>query len=71
VRSNIVIFDCKPTGMTAVELCDALYPHGIWAQDTALYSVRVVTHCDVDRAGCERALAVLKEVVGKTRKAGA
>jgi len=71
VRSNIVIFDCKRTGMTAVELCDALYPHGIWAQDTALYSVRVVTHCDVDRAECERALAVLKEVVSKTRKAGA
>jgi threonine aldolase len=71
VRSNIVIFDCTKTGMTAVELCDALYPYGIWAQDTALYSVRAVTHCDVDRPGCERALAVLKEVVTKSRKAGA
>jgi threonine aldolase len=71
VPSNIVIFDCTKAGMTAVELCDALYPHGIWAQDTALYSVRVVTHCDVDRAGCERALAVLKEVVSKAKKAGA
>ena len=70
-RSNIVIFDCKQTGMTAVELCDALYPHGIWAQDTALYSVRVVTHCDVDRTGCKRALAVLREVVGRAKKAGA
>jgi len=71
VRSNIVIFDCQQTAITSVELCDALHPHGIWAQDTALYSVRLVTHCDVDRAGCERALAVLKEVVNKTRKAGA
>lgn len=71
VRSNIVIFDCSKTGMTAVELCDALHPHGIWAQDTALYSVRVVTHCDVDRAGCERALSVMKDVVSKARKAGA
>jgi threonine aldolase len=71
VRSNIVIFECKGTGMTAVELCDALYPHGIGAQDTALYSVRMVTHCDVDRAGCERALAVLKEVIGKTQRVGA
>lgn len=71
VRSNIVIFGCQETGITSVELCDALHPHGIWAQDTALYSVRLVTHCDVDRAGCERALAVLKEVVNKTRKAGA
>ena len=71
VRSNIVIFDCAKTGMTAVELCDALYPQEIWAQDTALYSVRMVTHCDVDRAGCERALAVLKEVAGRAKKAGA
>jgi threonine aldolase len=71
VRSNIVIFDCSKTGRTAVELCDALHPHGIWAQDTALHSVRVVTHCDVDRMGIERAIAVLKEVVAKTQKAGA
>jgi threonine aldolase len=71
VRSNIVIFDCGKTGMTAVELCDALYAQDVWAQDTALYSVRMVTHCDVDRAGCGRALAVLEEVVTKARKAGA
>ncbi len=54
-----------------MELCDALHPHGVWAQDTAVHSVRVVTHCDVDRAGVERALVVLKEVVAKTQKAGA
>jgi threonine aldolase len=66
VRTNIVIFDCEKTGRTAVELCEALYAKGIWAQDTAIYSVRVVTHCDVDRAGCEKALAVLQEVVTKT-----
>ena len=71
VRSNIVIFDCLQSGMTAVELCDALYPQGIWAQDTALYSVRVVTHCDVDRAGCERAVAALKEVVMRKQTARA
>jgi hypothetical protein len=33
--------------------------------------VRMVTHCDVDREGVERALAVLKEVVSKTRKVSA
>ena len=71
VRSNIVIFDCSKTGKTAVELCDALHPHGVWAQDTALHSVRVVTHCDVDKAGIDRALAVLKEVVARTQKVGA
>jgi threonine aldolase len=70
-RSNIVIFDCAKTGKTAVEICDALHPYGIWAQDTALHSVRVVTHCDVDRAGVERALVVLKDVVAKSQRKGA
>ena len=65
VVTNIVIFDCEATGKTAVELCDALYGQGIWAQDTGLHLVRFVTHCDVDRAGCERAAEVLREEVTK------
>ena len=71
VRSNIVIFDCEGAGKTAVELCDVLREKGIWALDTAFYSVRFVTHCDVDRAGIERALAVLEEVVALPRRARA
>jgi threonine aldolase len=71
VRTSIVICDCSKTGRTAVELCDELYAHGIWAQDTGVHSVRFVTHCDIDRAGVERTLAVLKEVVAKHQKAGA
>jgi threonine aldolase len=62
VRSNIVIFDCSGIGKTAVELCESLYRRGIWAQDTATYSVRMVTHIDVDAAGIERALAPLKDL---------
>jgi threonine aldolase len=65
VRTNIVIFDCKATGMNAVELCDALHPKGIWAQDTALYSVRMVTHWNVDRAAMDRALSELRVIVQK------
>jgi threonine aldolase len=65
VRSNIVIFDCQASGMNAVELCDALHAKGVWAQDTALYSVRMVTHWNVDRAGIDRALAELRAVMGK------
>ncbi len=71
VRSNIVIFDCSKTGKTAAELCDVLHPYGVWAQDTGLHSVRLVTHCDVDRGGIERALVVLQDVVAKTQGAGA
>lgn len=65
VQTNIVIFDCRQTGLDAVQLCDALKAHGIWALDTAPYSVRFVTHCDVRPEGIERALLILREVVSK------
>jgi threonine aldolase len=71
VRSNIVIFDCEQTGKTAVELCDALREKDIWALDTDKYSVRFVTHCDVERAGVERALVALEEVVARPQSTGA
>jgi threonine aldolase len=71
VRTNIVIFDCSKTGKTAVELCDILYKRGVWVQDTAVHSVRMVTHCDVDEAGVERALTVLHDVAGTAQGVGA
>ena len=71
VKTNIVIFDCKKTGMDAVQLCEALKPHGIWAQDTAPYSVRFVTHCDVDEQGMDRAVTVLRTVVSKSHGSSA
>lgn len=71
VVSNIVIFDCQGTGKTAVELCDLLREKEIWALDTEKYSVRFVTHCDVDRAKCERALAALGGIVGRPQTARA
>jgi threonine aldolase len=71
VQTNIVICDCSPTGKTAVEFCEELYTHGVWAQDTALHSVRFVTHCDVSREGIERALPIIRQVAANTRKAKA
>ena len=71
VQTNIVICDCSATGKTAVEFCEELYTHGVWAQDTALHSVRFVTHCDVSRAAVERALPIIRQVAGNTRKAKA
>ncbi len=67
VRTNIVIFDCSATGMNAVELCDALHERGVWAQDTAPYLVRMVTHWNVNRDGIVRALIELQSVVSKKR----
>ncbi len=64
-KTNIIIFDCEQTGKNSVEWCDILYKRGLWVQDTALYSVRLVTHCDVDEAQIERALAILREEAAK------
>ena len=69
VRTNIVIFDCSGTGMNAVELCDALHEKGVWAQDTAPYLVRMVTHWNVNHDGIVRALIELHSVVTKRRGA--
>jgi threonine aldolase len=71
VQTNILIFDCQRSGKTAIQLCRALRQHGVWALGTATYSVRLVTHCDVDRSGIDRALAVLQEVVAQPQKVGA
>jgi threonine aldolase len=71
VQTNIVICDCSQTGKTAVEFCAELYAYGVWAQDTALHSVRFVTHCDVSREAIERALPIIHQVAANTRKAKA
>jgi threonine aldolase len=71
VKTNILIFDCSKTGKTAVEWCDILYKHGLWAQDTALHSVRFVTHCDVNEADIERALTILQDAAVQPQKASA
>jgi threonine aldolase len=67
VKTNIVIFDCSASGMNAVELCDALHEHSIWAQDTAFHSVRMVTHWNVSRAGIDLATQELNAVVQKKK----
>jgi threonine aldolase len=71
VKTNIVIFDCEQTGKTAVEWCDILYKRGLWAQDTAQYSVRFVTHCDVNEGQIEQALTILQEAAEKPQGVGA
>jgi threonine aldolase len=71
VKTNIVICDCSQTAKTAVEFCEELYAQGVWAQDTALHSVRFVTHCDVSRADMDRALPIIREFAANVKKAKA
>ncbi len=66
VRTNIVIFDCSATGLTAVQFCEALQKENVLAQDTALHLVRLVTHWNVSARQIEKALQVISSVTQKT-----
>jgi len=63
VETNIVFFDIAATGLTGAEFESGLAGHGVRldAYSTSTI-VRAVTHLDVSRADCERALAAIREV---------
>jgi len=67
VVTNIVIFDVRPTGRTADDVCAELGKQEILCGSVDKYSVRMVTHYDVDRAGIDRALSALSKILaGRT-----
>jgi len=63
VVSNILFFDVTGTGLTAPAISKLLAAQGILANASNPQLIRMVTHLDVDRAGCERALKILREIV--------
>lgn len=63
VQTNIVIFDVSGTGLPAPELSARLKQRGVLINAVNNSLMRLVTHYDVDREGCELALAALAEVV--------
>ncbi|MGH9714147.1 MAG: threonine aldolase family protein [Candidatus Acidiferrales bacterium] len=63
VVTNIVIFDVRGTGRAAAEVCAELGKRKILCGPTDKYSIRMVTHYDVDRAGIDRAVAALAEIL--------
>jgi threonine aldolase len=62
VQTNIVIFDVSATGLTAQEVSARLKERGVLINAVNASLMRLVTHYDVDREGCELALAALAEV---------
>lgn len=57
VVTNIVIFDVQSSGKVAAEVGSALRERGVLANPTGKYTIRMVTHCDVDGPGIDRAIA--------------
>src|SRR5947207_5149079 len=69
VITNILFLDVSGTGLTSFELSKRLASQGVLANGVTAANMRMVTHYDVDRAGCERALQVMRESVGLPQKA--
>jgi threonine aldolase len=63
VVTNILFFDVSGTGLAAPVVSQRLKAKNVLANSYDSKLIRMVTHLDVDRAGCERALCALREVV--------
>jgi threonine aldolase len=63
VQTNIIIFDVRGTGRTAVEISAALAKRNVLANPTGRYDIRMLTHVDVDRAAVDRALAEFRALL--------
>jgi len=71
VLTNIVIFDVRSTSRTAAEICEQLAGKNVLCSATEKYSVRMVTHCDVDRGSIDVALSAIAQVVAEKAPAAA
>jgi threonine aldolase len=62
VQSNILIVDIAGTGLTSAELSGKLAAHRVRANGVNPQTMRFVTHLDVNRKQCERALQVIEQI---------
>jgi len=61
--TNLVFIDCEATGMTADELGRRARRMGVKMSAMGRYRVRACTHLDVDAAGIEEAVQVIRRLV--------
>ena len=64
VQTNMVFAGTRGTGVPAAELVERLAAQGVLCLDESPWSVRFVTHLDVDDEGVERAIAGVTRVLG-------
>ena len=62
VQSNILIVDIAGTGLTSAELSGKLVAHRVRANGVNPQTMRFVTHVDVNRKQCERALQAVEQI---------
>jgi threonine aldolase len=61
VETNIIVFDVSGTGLTTADLSARMAQQNVLANGVNPQLMRFVTHMDVDRAGCETALEVVRQ----------
>ena len=69
VVTNILFIEVSATELTSLEISKRLAARGVLANGATPTTLRMVTHLDVDRAACERALLALRDVLGVRLKA--
>ncbi|MBZ5546304.1 MAG: hypothetical protein LAO07_22010 [Acidobacteriia bacterium] len=63
IVTNILFFNVTDSGLTSFDISKRLAAQNVFANGVTPQMMRMVTHRDVDRAGCERALQALREVL--------
>ena len=71
VTTNILFFEISASGLTAQEVSKRLSAQGVLANPTSASTIRMVTHFDVDRAGCERAIITVRDILAVAQPARA
>ncbi len=69
VVTNIVVFDISGTGMTSAEISQKLVERRVLINGINSEMMRLVTHYDVDRAGCVKALEAMRAICAARAKA--
>lgn len=65
VETNIVVVELAPDGPRSEEIIDAARANGVLIGGLGPRTLRLVTHLDVDDAGCDRAAEVLVHLLGR------
>ena len=67
VQTNMVFAGTRESGMPAAELIDRLAEQGVLALDEAHWSIRFVTHLDLDDADIEQAIGAVEQALPQAR----
>jgi threonine aldolase len=63
VQSNILVFDISKTKLNTTQFSAQLKEKGVLANGISPTQMRIVTHYDVNKEDCQKALKVIKEIV--------